>query len=54
MEPTPTTSAPVGLAPQPYLVVELPPAPETQLQEFACVPLDDLEADSAKEKAGVP
>lgn len=39
--------------PEPYLVVELPPAPETQLQEFACVPLDDFQADSAKKESGV-
>lgn len=39
--------------PEPYLVVELPPAPETQLQEFACVPLDDFQADSAKRNPGL-
>lgn len=37
---------------EPYLVVKLPPAPETQLQEFTCVPLDDFQANSAKRKPG--
>lgn len=49
--PSPRSSR-LAWPPEPYLVVELPPAPETQLQEFTCVPLDDFQADSAKRKPG--
>ena len=51
----PTPKRPLCLEPRPrgpHLDVELPPAPGTQLQELACVPLDDLQAHSAKKNLG--
>ena len=48
-----TAAVLASLALSSHLVVELPPAPETQLQELACVALDDFQANSAEENSGL-